>query len=84
MGQDVIWKSIKGRLGIASVVFVDILRKLSVLIAHAVRIFIRGVVLKMTKFVCLTCWKSKDDSEIRWYKNEQCCERCFVRYQNLA
>ena len=23
----------------------------------------------MTKFVCLTCWKRKDDSEIRWVED---------------
>jgi len=49
------------------------------MIVLVVRIFIRGVA--MTRFVCLTCWKTKDDKEIKWWNDKQCCERCFGRYE---
>jgi len=64
---------------IVSVVCVDIIGQWSVMIVLVVRIFIRGVA--MTRFVCLTCWKTKDDKEIKWWNDKQCCERCFGRYE---
>ena len=38
----------------------------------------------MTRFICLTCYKTKDDTEIHWWKDIQCCERCFDKYQRLS
>ena len=38
----------------------------------------------MTRFICLTCCKTKDDTEIHWWKDIQCCERCLDKYQRFS
>ena len=37
----------------------------------------------MVKFVCLTCWNKKDDSEINWWEDKPCCSRCYDKYERL-
>jgi NAD-dependent SIR2 family protein deacetylase len=34
----------------------------------------------MTKFGCTTCWKTKDDKEIKWWEDKPVCERCYRKY----
>ena len=38
----------------------------------------------MVKFTCLTCWKTKNDTELKWWKDTQICARCFDKYQRLG
>jgi len=38
----------------------------------------------MVKFTCLTCWKTKNDTELKWWKDTQVCARCFNKYQRLS
>ena len=38
----------------------------------------------MVKFTCLTCWKTKNDTELKWWENTQVCARCFDKYQRLG
>ena len=38
----------------------------------------------MTKFICLTCQRLFDESESRWWKDEQCCARCYDKYERLG
>ena len=37
----------------------------------------------MTRFICLTCFKTKDESECRWWNDKQCCSRCLDKYKRL-
>lgn len=34
----------------------------------------------MTKFGCTTCWKIKDDKEIKWWEDKPTCEHCYNKY----
>ena len=38
----------------------------------------------MVKFTCLTCWKTKNDTELKWWEDTQVCARCFDKYQRLG
>lgn len=38
----------------------------------------------MTRFICLTCFKTKEESECKWWKNEQTCARCYDKYERLS
>ena len=38
----------------------------------------------MTKFGCTTCWKIKDDREIKWWDDKPVCERCYDKYDRHA
>ena len=37
----------------------------------------------MTKFGCTTCWKIKDDGNIRYWNDKPVCDRCYSKYERL-
>ena len=37
----------------------------------------------MTKFICLTCYKTEDDSEIKYWDDKPCCTRCLNKYNRF-
>ena len=34
----------------------------------------------MTRFGCTTCWKLKDDQEIKFWEDKPVCEHCYGKY----
>jgi len=37
----------------------------------------------MTRFICLTCYKTKDGRP-KWWNDRQCCIRCYDKYERLS
>ena len=44
----------------------------------------RGKPTNMVNFGCTTCWKIKDDKEIKYWDDKPVCERCYDKYNRHA